>query len=63
MSGFGSAPWLEAGGATHVEVDRIPDVASLASPQTVFSGNVTVSSGSLTLPVALVTTTVPMSST
>jgi len=53
VSGFGSASWLEAGGATHAEVDRIPDVASLSSPQTVFSGNVTVSGGSVTLPLSL----------
>lgn len=53
VSGFGSASWLQAGGATHVEIDRIPDVASLGSPQTVYSGNVTVSGGAVTLPVTL----------
>ncbi|WP_051969475.1 autotransporter outer membrane beta-barrel domain-containing protein [Kitasatospora azatica] len=53
ITGFGSVPWLASGGATHVEVDRIPDVASLNSPQTVFSGNLTVSGGAITVPVAL----------
>jgi hypothetical protein len=53
ISGFGSVPWLSSGGTTHVEVDRIPDTAVLNSPQTVFSGNVSVSGGSVTVPVTL----------
>jgi hypothetical protein len=53
ISGFSSAAWLESGTSTHVEVDRIPNVASLGSPQTVYSGNVTVSGGSITVPVTL----------
>ncbi|ACU72498.1 hypothetical protein Caci_3593 [Catenulispora acidiphila DSM 44928] len=53
VGGFGSVPWLTSGGATHVEVDRIPDVASLNSPQTVFSGNVTVANGSVTVPITM----------
>lgn len=53
ITGFGSATWLESGGATHVEVDRIPDVAALGSPQTVYSGNVTVAGGAITVPVTL----------
>jgi hypothetical protein len=53
ITGFGSASWLTSGGTTHVEVDRIPDAASLNSPQTVYSGDVTVSSGSITVPVTL----------
>ncbi|NUR63300.1 MAG: hypothetical protein HOV87_32270 [Catenulispora sp.] len=53
ITGFGSASWLTSGGATHVEVDRIPDVASLNSPQTVYSGNVTVTNGAITVPVTM----------
>ena len=53
ITGFGSASWLTSNGATHVEVDRIPDVASLNSPQTVYSGDVTVSNGAITVPVTL----------
>jgi hypothetical protein len=53
ISGFSSDAWLTSGGTTHVEVDRIPDLASLNSPQTVYSGNVTVSGGSITVPVTL----------
>jgi hypothetical protein len=53
ISGFSADPWLTSGGTTHVEVDRIPDVASLNSPETVYSGNVTVSGDSITVPVTL----------
>lgn len=53
ISGFSADPWLVSGAATHVEVDRIPDVASLNSPQTVYSGNVTVSGDAITVPVTL----------
>ncbi|MFE9425808.1 hypothetical protein ACFYNO_22895 [Kitasatospora sp. NPDC006697] len=53
ISGFSAYPWLTSGGTTHVEVDRISDVASLNSPQTVYSGNVTVSNNAVTVPVAL----------
>jgi hypothetical protein len=53
VSGFSADPWLTSGSTTHVEVDRIPNVASLNSPQTVFSGNVTVSGDSITVPVTL----------
>ena len=53
ISGFSSDSWLTSGGATHVEVDRIPDLASLGSPQTVYSGNVTVSGDAISVPVAL----------
>ncbi|WP_152627949.1 hypothetical protein [Streptacidiphilus neutrinimicus] len=53
ISGFGADPWLISGGTTHVELDRIPNVASLNSPETVYSGNVTVSGGSVTVPVTL----------
>jgi hypothetical protein len=53
IGGFSSDPWLTSGSTTHVEVDRIPDVASLNSPETVFSGNVTVSGNAITVPVTL----------
>ena len=53
ITGFGAVPWLAGGGTTHVEVDRIPDVASLNSPQTVYSGNVAVTNGSVTVPITL----------
>lgn len=53
ISGFSSDAWLTSGSTTHVEVDRIPDAASLNSPETVYSGNVTVSNDSITVPVTL----------
>jgi hypothetical protein len=53
ISGFSSDSWLTSGGTTHVEIDRIPDVASLGSPETVYSGNMTVSGDSITVPVTL----------
>jgi hypothetical protein len=53
ISGFSSLPWLTSGGTTHVEVDRIPDVASLNSPQTVYSADLAVSGDALTVPVTL----------
>jgi hypothetical protein len=53
ISGFSSDSWLTSSGTTHVEVDRIPDIASLNSPETVFSGNMTVSGDSITVPVTL----------
>lgn len=53
ISGFSADPWLVSGSATHVEVDRIPDVASLNTPETVYSGNVTVSGDAITVPVTL----------
>ena len=53
ISGFSSDSWLTSGGSTHVEVDRIPDVASLNSPETVYSSNVTVSGDAISVPVTL----------
>jgi len=50
ISGFGSASYLESGSVTHVEVDRIHDQSEWSSPQTVYSANVTVSSGQITIP-------------
>jgi hypothetical protein len=50
MSGFGSASYLESGGVTHVEVDRIHNQTEWSSPQTVYSANVTVSNGQITIP-------------
>lgn len=53
ISGFSADAWLTSGGTTHVEVDRIPNLASLNSPETVYSGNVTVSNDAITVPVTL----------
>jgi hypothetical protein len=53
ISGFSSYSWLTSGGSTHVEIDRIPNATSLNSPETVYSGNVTVSGNAITVPVTL----------
>lgn len=50
ISGFGSASYLESGGVTHVEVDRIHNQSEWSAPQTVFSANETVSGGDITVP-------------
>jgi hypothetical protein len=50
FGGFGSASWLESGGVTHVEVDRIHDQAEWGSPQPVYSANLTVTGGSISVP-------------
>lgn len=50
VSGFGSTSYLESGGVTHVEVDRIHDQAEWGSPQTVYSANLTVTNGSVSIP-------------
>jgi len=53
ISGFASRTWLESGTSTHVEVVRIHDQAPWPSPQVVFSGNMTVSGGGITVPVTV----------
>jgi hypothetical protein len=50
VSGFGSTSYLVSGGQTHVEVDRIHDQSEWSSPQTVYSANLAVSNGSVTVP-------------
>jgi hypothetical protein len=50
-TGLASVPWLASNGSVNVTVDRIPDQAPLSSPQVVFNQNVSVSSGSITVPV------------
>ncbi len=50
-SGLGSVPWLAGNGSVNVVVDRIPDQYPLSSPQVVYDQNVSVSSGSITVPV------------
>ena len=50
-SGLGSVPWLASNGSVNVVVDRIPDQYPLSSPQVVYDQNVSVSSGSITVPV------------
>ncbi len=50
-SGLASVPWLASNGSVNVTVDRIPDQYPLSSPQVVLSQNMSVSSGSITVPV------------
>lgn len=49
-SGLSSVPWLANNGQVNVTVDRIPDQAPLSSPQVVLNQNMTVSGGSVTVP-------------
>ena len=49
-SGLASVPWLASNGSVNVTVDRIPDQYPLSSPQVVFDQNVSVASGSITVP-------------
>jgi hypothetical protein len=49
-SGLASVPWLASNGSVNVTVDRIPDQSPLSSPQVVSSQNVSVASGSITVP-------------
>jgi hypothetical protein len=50
FNGLSAQPWLAGNGSVKVVVNRIPDQAPLSSPQVVFSQNVTVSGGSVTVP-------------
>jgi ricin-type beta-trefoil lectin protein len=49
-SGLASVPWLASNGSVNVTVKRIPDQYPLSAPQVVSSQNVSVSSGSITVP-------------
>jgi hypothetical protein len=51
VRGLGSVPWLANNGSVNVTVDRIPDQAPLTAPQVVYNQNVSVASGSITVPV------------
>ncbi len=50
FSGLSSVPWLANNGSVNVTVDRIADQAPLSSPQVVLNQNLSVSSGSITVP-------------
>ena len=50
-TGLGSVPWLADNGSVNVTVDRIPDQYPLSSPQVVYDQNVSVATGSITVPV------------
>jgi hypothetical protein len=52
IAGFGSASWLTPNGSVRVNVERIPHQGPLTAPLSVFSGNVTVSNGRITVPVS-----------
>ncbi len=49
-SGLASVPWLASNGSVNVTVERIPDQYPLSAPQVVENQNVSVSSGSITVP-------------
>ena len=51
FSGLASVPWLASNGSVTVTVDRIPEQAPLSAPQVVYSQNVSVAGGSITVPV------------
>ena len=50
-TGLASVPWLANNGSVNVTVERIPDQYPLSSPQVVYDQNVSVASGSITVPV------------
>jgi hypothetical protein len=52
VQGLGSTPWLTAGGTVHATLLRIPDQTPLSQPITVSDSDVTISNGSISLPVA-----------
>jgi Cellulose binding domain len=56
FDGASSAPWLAGNGSVRVVVDRIPDQAQLSSPQVVTDQTVTVSGGSVSVPVTFQST-------
>jgi hypothetical protein len=51
FGGLASVPWLGNNGSVNVTVDRIPDQSPLTSPQVVLNQNMTIASGSITIPV------------
>ncbi|THV36432.1 RICIN domain-containing protein [Glycomyces buryatensis] len=50
FDGLASTPWLAADGNVRVTVQRMPEQAPLGSPQVVFEQDMSVSSGSITVP-------------
>jgi hypothetical protein len=50
VNGLSSQPWLSGSGSVRVVVHRIPEQASLASPQVVFNQDISASSGALSVP-------------
>ncbi|WP_199044586.1 RICIN domain-containing protein [Glycomyces salinus] len=50
FDGLSSTPWLESDGNVHVTVERMPEQAPLAGPQVVYEQDVSVSGGSITVP-------------
>jgi len=50
FNGVSANTWLAGNGAVNVVVDRIPDQATLGSPQVVLNQTMTVSGGSVTVP-------------
>ncbi|HEY0499247.1 MAG TPA: RICIN domain-containing protein [Kutzneria sp.] len=51
FNGLSAVPWLANNGSVNVTVQRIPDQAPLSAPQVVYNQNVSVASGSITVPV------------
>jgi hypothetical protein len=51
FDGLSSAPWLAESGTVHVTVQRMPEQAPLGAPQVVFEQDMSVSGGSITVPV------------
>jgi len=50
FGGLSAVPWIANNGMVNVTVNRIPDQAPLSAPQVVYNQNVSVSSGSITVP-------------
>jgi len=50
FNGVSSNSWLASNGSVNVVVDRIPDQATLGSPQVVLNQTMTVSGGAITVP-------------
>jgi hypothetical protein len=55
FDGLSSAPWLATEGLVHVTVNRIPEQAPLSAPQVVFAQDLSVSAGSITVPLTFQT--------
>jgi hypothetical protein len=53
FDGLASAPWLTVEGTVHVTVNRMPEQAPLGAPQVVFEQDVSVSGGSVTVPLTI----------
>lgn len=50
FDGLASTPWLATEGSVHVTVERMPEQAPLEAPQVVFEQDMSVSGGSITVP-------------